>query len=93
MSFSSWRASDAGDAEEAEYAWLPVDCLKPFKAGDETGNSDGIISADATLQACVGAADRVVGESAQRAARRAAAMEAEQGPSEDDQHTDSDGGA
>ena len=49
-----------GDNEEAEYAWLPVDCLKPFVAGDETGDPNGVIPGDYTLKACVTAAERAV---------------------------------
>ncbi|GIM15000.1 hypothetical protein Vretimale_17869 [Volvox reticuliferus] len=38
---ASLRALSVGeeeDDEEAEYAWLPLDCLKPFKVGDISGN-------------------------------------------------------
>ena len=49
-----------GEGEEAEYAWLQADSLKPFTAGDSTGNPDGVLSGDATLQACVAAAKRAL---------------------------------
>ncbi|GIL66592.1 hypothetical protein Vafri_20082 [Volvox africanus] len=38
---ASLRALGVGEEdedEEAEYAWLPLDCLKPFKVGDISGN-------------------------------------------------------
>ena len=76
----------AGDSDEAEYAWLPVDCMKPFRPGDETGNPDGSISTDVTLQECVGAADRAVAEIERRLAAADADMLG------DGDHTDSDGG-
>ena len=49
-----------GEGEEAEYAWLQADSLKPFSAGDTSGNPDGVLSGDGTLQACVAAADRTL---------------------------------
>ena len=73
-----------GEAEEAEYAWLPVDCMKPFRAGDETGNADGSVSQDGNLLACVGAAD---------AARRREEALGQQAAQNYEDHTDSDGGA
>ena len=75
-----------GDSDEAEYAWLPVDCMKPFGPGDETGNPDGSISTDVTLQECVGAADRAVAEIERRLASADADMAG------DGDNTDSDGG-
>lgn len=53
-------AVGAGESEDAEYAWLQAESLRPFSAGDASGNPDGILSGDATLQACVAAADRAV---------------------------------
>ncbi len=35
-------AANGGD-DEAEYAWLPPDNLKPFYAGDTTGQEDGLV--------------------------------------------------
>ena len=49
-----------GEGEEAEYAWLQAESLKPFSAGDTSGNPDGVLSGDPTLQACVAAADRAL---------------------------------
>ncbi len=46
--------------EEEEYAWLPVEFLKPFRPGDTTGNPEGPASTDVTLQACVEAATKAV---------------------------------
>lgn len=81
----------AGDsADEAEYAWLPVDCMKPFRSGDETGNADGSVSGDATLQACVGAADKALADSELQNKLKAEALRAD--PRALDYHTDSDGG-
>ena len=60
--------------------------MKPFRPGDETGNPDGSISTDVTLQECVGAADRAVAEIERRLASADADMLG------DGDHTDSDGG-
>lgn len=79
---------DAGD--EAEYAWLPVDCMKPFKSGDETGNADGSVSGDVTLQLSVAAADKALANSEKLARLRAEALGAD--PKALLYHTDSDGG-
>lgn len=94
-----WRArGPAGDSEseEAEYAWLPVDCLKPFQPGDTTGNPDGTLGADGNLAACVAAADRAVvaGERAMAAAAAAAAAEGDaEALARLAGESDSDGGA
>ncbi len=40
------------DTEEAEYAWLPLDCIKPFTPGDVSGNGGVAASADPNLQVC-----------------------------------------
>lgn len=53
-------ATEGAEAEEAEYAWLQADSLKPFTSRASTGNPDGVLSGDATLQACVAAADRAL---------------------------------
>lgn len=85
--------------EEAEYAWLPVDCLKPFGIGDGSGAGDGSMPIDGTLQACVAAAERAVEELEKQriAAAAAAAAAAERGEELSQRHSedksDSDGGA
>ena len=46
--------------DEAEFAWLPMDCLKPFQPGDTCGAADGSEPDDLNLRACVGAANKAV---------------------------------
>lgn len=45
------------DSDEAEYAWLPLDCIKPFQLGDISGVAGGAASPDAALQLSVAAAE------------------------------------
>ena len=53
-------ASSSGE-DEAEFAWLPVDCLKPFQPGDAAVASevDPSRADNANLRACVAAAGKV----------------------------------
>jgi hypothetical protein len=53
-------ASSSGE-DEAEFAWLPVDCLKPFQPGDAAAASevDPSRAENANLRACVVAAGKV----------------------------------
>ncbi len=64
---SSGVASVTGDSEEAEYAWLSLDCLKPFKLGDVSGTEGAAPSGDPLLKASVAAAEASVRAAAQRA--------------------------
>lgn len=50
------------DGEEAEYAWLPISCLKPFEQGDAAKHAgrDGQGGEDANLSACVQAAENAL---------------------------------
>eukprot|EP00798_Chlamydomonas_sp_ICE-L_P025170 gene25170-10800_t len=45
------------ESDEAEYAWLPVDCLKPFKLGDVSGTAGAPPSGDPDLKAAISAAE------------------------------------
>jgi hypothetical protein len=67
-------ACDADDEEEAEFAWLPVDCLKPFALGDGSGNPDGLAVDDVNLRACIAAANKAVEAVERRAAAKAAKL-------------------
>ena len=81
------------DADEAEYAWLSLDSLKPFREGDSLVAKDESHVSDPTLTACIAAAERAVKSAADRAA--AAAEDAEQDGEDDDgaeSLSDSDGG-
>lgn len=49
------EASAAGDEDDAEYAWLTRDLVKPFWSED-----GGDVSADPGLQACVTAAEAAI---------------------------------
>eukprot|EP00983_Pelagomonas_calceolata_P006602 217021-Pelagomonas_calceolata.AAC.2 len=40
----------APEADEAEYAWLPLDCIKPFEAGQGAGPEGGAATGDEALQ-------------------------------------------
>ena len=82
--------ASTGDVEEAEYAWLLSDCMKPFKPGDSVPFVGSAVSEDVNLQACIEAAGQAVAESDRKAQARAAAM----GSSDPHAYfTDSDGGA
>ena len=99
-----WGAEPVGgvscsgaEPEEAEYAWLPIHCLKPFEPGDaakhaglrEGGAGGALGGEDANLSACVGAAERALaGILAQHAQRMADNDEADSAA-----ESDSDGGA
>ena len=45
----------AAESEEAEYAWLPLDCIRPFQPG-----SGAACGSDPTLQASASAAEAVL---------------------------------
>ncbi|KAL3149213.1 hypothetical protein ABBQ32_002039 [Trebouxia sp. C0010 RCD-2024] len=80
------------DSDEAEYAWLSLDSLKPFREGDSLTAEDETHVSDPTLTACIAAAERAVKAAADRAA---AADDAEpEGEEEDgaESLSDSDGG-
>lgn len=72
-------AGDEKGDDEAEYAWLPYHSIKPFQAGDVSGNETGQAPNDAVLQGCVVQAEAAL-----------AAANASRGQQEDG--TDSDGG-
>lgn len=81
------------DSDEAEYAWLSLDSLKPFREGDSLTAEDEAHVSDPTLTACIAAAERAVKAAADRSA--AAAADAEQEGEDDDgaeSLSDSDGG-
>lgn len=81
------------DSDEAEYAWLSLDSLKPFREGDSLTAEDENHVSDPTLTACIAAAERAVKAAADRPA--AAAADAEQEGEDDDgveSLSDSDGG-
>ncbi len=90
------EASSSGE-DEAEFAWLPMDCLKPFQPSDAGAvpSTDGPISDnDANLRACVAAANKAVLAQQSRLDERNAAAAAAGGKqlvAEED--SDSDGGA
>jgi hypothetical protein len=47
--------------EEAEYAWLPIHCLKPFEPQDASkASEDNHGSEDPNLSACIKAAEKVL---------------------------------
>lgn len=66
------------EPEEAEYAWLPLDCIKPFRFGDVSGVDGGAASSDPALKASVAQAEGALRASGQHltAASRAAALAA-----------------
>lgn len=79
------------DSDEAEYAWLSLDSLKPFREGDSLTAEDENHISDPTLTACIASAERTV----KAAAHRSAAAEAEAQGEDDDgaeSLSDSDGG-
>lgn len=81
------------DSDEAEYAWLSLDSLKPFREGDSLTAEDENHVSDPTLTACIAAAERAVKSAADRPAAPAAAAEQE-GEDDDgaESQSDSDGG-
>lgn len=76
-----------GEAEEAEYAWLLSDCIKPFKRGDSVPTLGGSVSGDVSLQASIEAASLHVEETERQKEARAAS-----GHTTDAHMSDSDGG-
>lgn len=83
-------AADGEVADEAEYAWLPIDFIKPFHIGDVSGTEGAPPSEDPNLKASIAAA-----EAALRALHRS---EARAQAADDDRgevgalDSDSDGG-
>ena len=72
---------DSSQDEEAEYAWLVADALKPFKNGDKSGSPDSIPTDELLVQSI---------EAANRAAAEDERHLQEHGPPNID--SDSDGG-
>jgi hypothetical protein len=94
-----YYTGDDKDDEEAEYAWLPYDNIKPFALGDVSGNDDGQAPADPVLLASVAAAEAALraatAKQQQQAASRASGsgFAAAAGVLEvTDEGSDSDGG-
>ena len=79
------------DAEEAEYAWLSMDSLKPFREGDSLAFEEDKHITDPTLKACISAAEHAVKAAADRAAAAAAVVEGDDADDAESQ-SDSDGG-
>lgn len=65
-----------GDSDEAEYAWLAADALKPFEGPEQHSDNP---PTDETLLKCIAAAGRALEEQ----------IKSEEGPGA---HSDSDGG-
>lgn len=84
------------DSEEAEYAWLSIDSLKPFREGDSlVAYNDDKHVGDPTLKACIAAAEQAVKAATDRAAAAAtdaAEQEAKDAEDGDESQSDSDGG-
>ncbi|KAL0025228.1 hypothetical protein WJX77_008845 [Trebouxia sp. C0004] len=80
------------ESEEAEYAWLSIDSLKPFREGDSLAFEEDKHISDPTLKACIAAAEHAVKTAADRAAAAAADAELEGEDVDDDSQSDSDGG-
>ena len=74
------------EGDEAEYAWLPIHCLKPFEPQDvtkeENHNND-----DPNLSACIKAAEKVLAD-----LHAAKQNDMNNHAAEDDADSDSDGG-
>lgn len=82
------------DTEEAEYAWLPIYCLKPFEKGDAAKHAgrEGQTGEDANLSACVAAAERALTSILELHDKRAEAA-ADEDEADSAAESDSDGGA
>ena len=82
------------DTEEAEYAWLPIYCLKPFEKGDAAKHAgrEGQTGEDANLSACVAAAERALTSILELQDKRAEAA-ADEDEADSAAESDSDGGA
>lgn len=50
--------------DEAEYAWLPYDNIKPFAHGDVSGTGEAPV--DPTLPLCIAAAEKALADDAAR---------------------------
>ena len=84
------------DGDEAEYAWLSANNLKPFKQGDSQMMDPAMTGNDPSLRECILAAERNVTDLLARAAAREKARTEQQEVAQDDADTeaatDSDGG-
>ncbi len=74
------------EGEEAEYAWLPIHCLKPFEAQDAT-KEENHNNDDPNLSACIKAAEKVLED-----LHSAKQKDTNDHAAEDDADSDSDGG-
>ncbi|GMH39777.1 hypothetical protein BSKO_07675 [Bryopsis sp. KO-2023] len=54
------RACGEVDEDEAEYAWLSQDKIRPFLQGQYTGRHDGVVSDDIVLKSSAEAAHRAI---------------------------------
>jgi hypothetical protein len=86
-------ACSGGEPEEAEYAWLPMHCLKPFELGDAAKHAgrESANPEDANLSACVAAAERAL--TGMLGSRRLPGGGGEDDEAESTGESDSDGGA
>lgn len=82
---------DKGE-EEAEYAWLPYDNIKPFCLGDVTGNESGIAPADPVLLASVAAAEAALRAAGNKQHMSGRGVHGPGGAELLDEGSDSDGG-
>jgi hypothetical protein len=83
------------DGEEAEYAWLPISCLKPFERGDAAKHAvrDGSLGGeDANLSACVQAAEHALNEILEHS-KKVEARAGDEDEVDSAAESDSDGGA
>ena len=74
------------EGEEAEYAWLPIHCLKPFEPQDAT-KDENHINEDPNLSACIKAAEKVLAD-----LHHAKQSDTNGHAAEGDADSDSDGG-
>ena len=84
------------EGDEAEYAWLSANNLKPFKQGDSQMVDPAMTGNDPSLRECILAAERNVTDFLARAAAREKARAEQQEVAQDEADTeaatDSDGG-
>ena len=74
------------EGDEAEYAWLPIHCLKPFEPLDAT-KEENHMNDDPNLSACIKAAEKVLAD-----LNAAKQNDMNNHAAEDDADSDSDGG-
>ena len=58
--YAASSGPEAEEADEAEYAWLPLDFIKPFRSGDVSGTEGAPASEDENLRASIAAAEAAV---------------------------------